>query len=103
MVVNPHSISSGVLVGSGCCIFPYHTWCLDEIDMKVISARITAMPLGLFDPMPQVYATTEDNTEHLLFEYYPDELSFTPADFIGLDLDAARRLKYVKDVAYLRS
>jgi hypothetical protein len=73
----------------------------------VISARITSlprpMPEGMLDPMPKVYATTKDKTEHLLFEYYPDEISFAPGDFVGLTLDEARGLKVKKDVAFLQS
>ena len=57
----------------------------------------------MFDPMPVVYVTTEDTVEHKLFDYYPDELSFTPAEFVGLTLEQASRLKFTKDVAYLRS
>ena len=46
-------------------------------DMKVVSARITEQPKGLFDPMPKVYVTTEDGVEQFLYMYYPDEISFT--------------------------
>ena len=75
--------------------------------MKIVSARITDMPSSMFDPMPQVYVTVEESDgelkEHFLFEYYPDELSFTPVEFIGLTLEQASRRKFTKDVAYLRS
>jgi hypothetical protein len=75
--------------------------------MKVVSARLTPlprpMPTGMFDPLPKVYVTLSDGKEHLLFEYYPDEVSFVPEEFVGLEHRDARRLKYTKDVAYLRS
>lgn len=71
--------------------------------MKIKSARITAMPKNLSDPMPQVHVTTEDGKEHFIFEYYPDEIHFSPKEFVGLSLDEARSLKHKKDVAYLRS
>jgi len=71
--------------------------------MKVVSARITEMPKSMFAPMPKVYVTTDDGVEHFLWEYYPDEISFTPSEFVGLTLDAATRRKFQKDVAYLRS
>lgn len=71
--------------------------------MKVISARITPQPKSLFDPMPQVWVTTEDNKEQFLFDYYPDEISFMPNEFIGLTLDECRHLKFVKDKKYLTS
>jgi len=75
--------------------------------MKIISARITAlprpMPEGMFDPMPQVHVTTEDGKEQMLFEYYPDEISFKSDEFVGLTLDEARTLKGKKDRQYLQS
>jgi hypothetical protein len=71
--------------------------------MKIISARITAMPKSLFDPMPQVYVTLEDGTEQFLYEYYPDEISFSPSEFVGLTIDEAKHLKFIKDRNYLQS
>jgi hypothetical protein len=71
--------------------------------MNIIEARITAMPKSLFDPMPKVYATTEDGTEHLLFEYYPDEISFSPNEFVGLTLEQGKDLRRQKDLKYLQS
>lgn len=71
--------------------------------MKIVSCTITAMPKGLFDPMPKVIATFEDGTTKQLFEYYPDEISFTESEFVGLTEDEARHLKFVKDKQYLQS
>ena len=71
--------------------------------MKIVSARITAQPKGMFDPMPEVHVTTADGQEHFLFWYYPDELSFSESEFIGLDLASAIDLKRQKDLAYLKS
>jgi len=71
--------------------------------MKVVSARITQMPRSMFDPMPRVFVTLESGHEHFLFEYYPDEISFDVNEFIGLELDRAKNLKFQKDRAYLRS
>ena len=71
--------------------------------MKIISARITAMPQGLFDPMPQVFVTLEDGKEQFLFEYYPYEISFTANEFIGLTIEEARTLKGKKDREFLLS
>lgn len=71
--------------------------------MRITAARITEMPKQIFDPMPKVYVTLEDGKEQFLFEYYPDELSFSPAEFVGLTLEEAHKLKHTKDVAYLRS
>ena len=73
------------------------------MDLKIISARITEMPKGLFDPMPQVWVTYEDNKTEFLFEYYPDEISFTPNEFVGMTRSEAVHLKFKKDKAYLQS
>ena len=72
-------------------------------DMKVVSARITEQPKGLFDPMPKVYVTTEDGVEQFLYIYYPDEISFTESEFIGLTLQECGALFTKKDIAYLKS
>ena len=61
------------------------------------------MPEKFGDPMPQVIATLEDGTEQMLFEYYPDEISFTPSEFVGLTIAEAIHLKFVKDRNYLQS
>jgi hypothetical protein len=70
---------------------------------KIITARITPMPKSMFDRMPQVWVTTENGEEQLLFEYYPDEISFQKEEFIGLTIDEGRHLKFTKDKAYLQS
>ena len=71
--------------------------------MKIVNARITAMPRQLFDPMPQVIVTFENGEEKMLFEYYPDEISFTESEFIGLTESQARNLRVQKDKKYLQS
>lgn len=71
--------------------------------MKIKSAVITAMPKDLFDPMPKVIATFDDGTTKDLFEFYPDEISFTASEFIGLTEAEAHALKHSKDVAFIRS
>jgi hypothetical protein len=69
----------------------------------ITSARITPMPKSFFDPMPEVHATFTDGNERKLFSYYPDEISFQPAEFIGLTEREACLLRHRRDVAYLRS
>jgi hypothetical protein len=76
---------------------------MDAVELKIVSARITAMPKGYFDPMPQVWVTYEDNKEQMLFEFYPDEISFSANEFIGLTRSEAIHLKFKKDKAYLQS
>jgi hypothetical protein len=68
----------------------------------ITEARITPLPSSIFQPMPIVYATIEGK-EQRLFEYYPDEISFTEAEFIGLTLHEAHQLFFNKDKAYLQS
>jgi len=70
---------------------------------KIISCVITEMPKALFDDMPRVVATFEDGTVKTLFSFYPDEISFTESEFVGLTEDEAGKLKYKKDVEYLRN
>ena len=62
--------------------------------MKVISSRITEQPKSLFDPMPQVFVTMEDGQEQFLFDYYPDEISFTPNEFVGLTIEECRHSNF---------
>lgn len=72
-------------------------------EKKIKSAVITAMPKSFFDPMPKVIATFDDGSVVELFDYYPDEISFTPQEFVGLTEADARQLKFKKDKAYLQS
>ena len=51
----------------------------------------------------KVYAEYDDGTSGLLMTYYPDELSFSEDELIGLTEEQAFKLKHDKDVAYLRS
>ncbi len=74
------------------------------VEKKIKSARITEMPKAIFDPMPKVMVKLEDSDEEiLLFEYYPDEISFTSSEFIGLTVEEGKHLKFVKDKNYLQS
>ena len=48
--------------------------------------------------------TNETGDERtLLFKYYPDEISFTTDELIGLTIDEAFELKKQKDIRYLQS
>lgn len=71
--------------------------------MKITSARITNLPESMFDNLPEVHVTLEDGNEQLLFDYYPDEITFSENEFVGLTIDEARHLKFKKDQAYLQS
>jgi hypothetical protein len=77
------------------------------MELRIIAASIgpmpRPMPAGVFDPMPTVIGTFEDGQVKELFWFYPDELSFTESEFIGLTEQEARALRLRKDIAYLRS
>jgi hypothetical protein len=53
--------------------------------------------------MPQVHVTLEDGVEQFLFEYYPDEISFREKEFVGLTIEEAIHLKFIKDKKFLQS
>lgn len=59
------------------------------------------MPEGMFDPMPRVKVQFNNGEEKVLFEYYPDEISFEESEFIGLTEESARRLKFEKDKKFI--
>jgi hypothetical protein len=61
------------------------------------------MEHGMLDPMPQVNVTLNNGEEKVLFEFYPDEISFEESEFIGLTEESARRLKFEKDKKYIQS
>ena len=41
--------------------------------------------------------------EQKLFEFYPDEISFSSNEFVGLTIEEARHLKFEKDKKFLQS
>jgi hypothetical protein len=61
------------------------------------------MEKGILDPMPQVKVKFNNGREKVLFEFYPDEISFDESEFIGLTDESARRLKFEKDKRYIQS
>jgi hypothetical protein len=77
---------------------------------KITQARIL---LPLANPLGAVLAgrwdaqldvTLDDGTEMVrVVAWYPDELTFTEQEFIGLTIDEARSLVMERDVEYLKS
>ena len=61
------------------------------------------MPQGMLDPMPKVRVRFDNGEEKFLFEFYPDEISFTEAEFIGLTEESAQILKFDRDKRFLQS
>jgi len=55
------------------------------------------LPEGIFDPMPKVVVKLSNEKSQELFEFYPDEISFTEYEFIGLTVEEAIHLKYTKN------
>ena len=76
-------------------------------ESKIVSVTIgpmpRPMPMGMSDPMPVVKATFDDGICRELFSYYPDEISFTESEFIGLTATQAHARRSKKDLAYIRS
>ena len=71
---------------------------------RIVSVVIGPYPKSFLDfVMPKVTATFEDGTVEVLFAFYPDELSFSQQEFVGLTREEAGQLRHQKDVAYLRS
>jgi hypothetical protein len=74
---------------------------------KIVSAEVGPMPRpmpeGMFDPMPEVGVVYDDGSTEKLFVFYPDEIMFDAAEFIGLTREQAEDLRHKKDAAYLRS
>lgn len=78
-----------------------------EIPPRIVSVTIgpmpRPMPQGMLDQMPTVRALFDDGTEKNLFSYYPDEISFTEKELVGLTEAEAKALRTDKDIAYLQS
>lgn len=74
---------------------------------KIIKCEIgpypRPMPVGISDPMPEVKVQLSNGEEHTLFKFYPDEITITESELIGLSIEQAKRLKFEKDVRYLQS
>jgi hypothetical protein len=74
-------------------------------ESKIVSCRIVFDPgPSVFgSPPPDVNVTFDDGESKTLFTFYPDELSFTEREFIGLTEREAMQLWLDRDQAYLRS
>ena len=73
-------------------------------ERTIAGCKIGPYPKSFFDfDMPKVTVTYDDGQEESLFTFYPDELSFSEREFIGLTRDQAMSLRHRKDVAYLQS
>jgi hypothetical protein len=76
-----------------------------------IMDKILTVKLKKERPFPEapfhriaVEVTTTDNPEkQTIFTYYPDEISFTQNELIGLTISEAQQLKMQKDIEYLQT
>jgi hypothetical protein len=69
---------------------------------KIWAVDIT--PPAQFGDMAAVFVKTDGGSETVkLFSYFHDEISFTPAELLGLTVEQAHELRHKKDVAYLQS
>lgn len=51
----------------------------------------------------EIHAEFDDGSTGKVLEYYPDEISFSESEFIGLTELEAHELKRRKDIAYIQS
>jgi len=69
----------------------------------IVDVEIGVMPKSLISPMPKISVTWDNGIKEFLFSYYPDEISFTKEELIGLTKEQALTLYGEKDRAYMRS
>jgi hypothetical protein len=72
---------------------------------KIVSCVVGPFPkrMRFTDPLPKVAVVFDDGTAKDLFQFFPDELSFTEAEFVGKTEQEAYELFHKKDLAYLNS
>lgn len=68
-------------------------------DARVIES-VRFLPDGL---KIRILAKLDDGASTSLFSYYPDELSFTERELVGLSVDHALDLFHRKDMEFLQS
>lgn len=73
------------------------------MNRKIVKAVISDLPKSFGDPIPEAIVTFDDGSQKTLFSFYPDEISFTASEFIGLSEAEALDLKRKKDVAFIKS
>lgn len=73
---------------------------------KITEASVGPIPRNFNDfitlGMPKVSVVYEDGVREELFSFYPDEIMFRAADFIGKTREEACALRHQRDVSYLR-
>ena len=69
----------------------------EELPLTIEQARIETTV-----SQSHVWATIGE-VERVVFSYYPDELSFTASEFVGVTIEQARELHMERDIAWLQS
>lgn len=76
----------------------------DAAKIAAVEFRPEPLFVGLGPGGPvEVHATFDDGQTTRLFGFYPDELTFTEEDLVGLTAREARDLHYQRDLEWLRS
>ena len=68
---------------------------------KIVSCKI--LPPAGWGDKAKVMGTFADGTTKLVLDYYHQEVSFSPDEFVGLTEDQAHDLFHRRDVAYLQA
>jgi len=69
----------------------------------IVLCEIGPYPKSFTDPLPKVTVTLSSGEVKELFSFYPDEISFSANEFIGLTVEEAVALRCKKDVEFLQS
>ncbi len=81
---------------------PYTAYPMNE--SKIVSVRIVDADFSEMKFMSTIFVNLEDEpSETILFDYYPDEISFNEKELIGLTFEQAKHLKFEKDKQFLQS
>jgi len=67
-----------------------------------MSKKIVACNIESVRWKNEVHVTYDDGSSEMIFRYYPDEISFTESELIGLTRDAAQTLHEQRDKDYIR-
>lgn len=65
--------------------------------------KITAVDATTLFGWCTLHATLDTGERVKLFGFYIDELTIAEADLVGLTVEAARKVRHDRDVAYLQS
>ncbi len=91
------------------CKDSYYEKKRQSLNPKIIEARISHEIHNMRDFLekgkPRIEAILSDDKDkwHKIAEYYPDEVSFHPAEFVGLTINEVRQLHFQRDKEYLQS